>query len=88
VNDEPTHKPRPGMPAWGQSWALETVRERSPSDRRALITLWIVVVLTAALAVWGSSVILGGFSVLALAVASAWTYTRWRNRSEGRAPDR
>jgi hypothetical protein len=62
------------------------MRDRSPSDRRALITLWVVVVITAALGVWGRSIILGAFSVLAFAIASLWTYKRRQSRSETR-PD-
>jgi hypothetical protein len=82
MDDQPPRKPRPGLPAVGQSWALEAVRERSLSDRRALIMLWVVIVITAALAVWGRSMILAAFSVLALAVASLWTYKRRQRRLE------
>jgi Flp pilus assembly protein TadB len=61
---------------------MESVRERSLSDRRALIMSWVVVVVSAVIAIWGRSIILGVFSVLALTVASSWTYTRRRTRKE------
>lgn len=52
------------------------------SEVRSIVFLWVVVVITAVLGVWGTSIILGIFSILAGALASWWTYTKWRSRRD------
>lgn len=69
----------------GEVFALDGVRDnKQRSDTRALIALWLVVVIALALAIWARSIILGLFSALALPLALSWTIVRLRSSSDSR----
>lgn len=70
----------------GEAFTFHTIRTGRPiSEVRSIVFLWVIVVLTAVLCVWGRSIILGIFSILALAVASLWTYRKWRSWTDARS---
>jgi hypothetical protein len=70
----------------GEAWTFHTIRSGRPTrEVRSIVFLWVVVVITAVLGVWGGSIILGTFSILTCALASWWTYTKWPSGREARS---
>jgi len=66
-------------------WGFDAVRSASgASDGAALVVCWIVVLLTLALAIWGSSIILDVVGGIGLLVVSMWTASKLRRGAAAR----
>jgi hypothetical protein len=60
-------------------WTFDVLRSSNASDIAGLATVWLFGVGTAAVALWGGSIVLGGLSAVVIAFSIWWTLAKWRS---------